>query len=432
MGILKRAWLYISRKRARAASLFVVMFVSAVLTISAFAVNSAASDAARYIRSSLGGYFKVTERSGNQPTDDTFVSEVMSSANIKTYNGLDYIELVSDLALIPGRFGGTEDERGKTVRMYGNTDSSLNEYYLMRSFVLTEGRHIDEKDNFKAVISKELAQMNGLGIGDAVAFRIGEQLGKMNPQSTGTPFSFEIVGIFEIEESLASADTGSLAEADIPANYVFTDTTALRTVRRTLTGSSTSRYNGGVMFFAENPEDLYGIIDSIQQNADISWQELEISVNDKAYRDAIIPLERISGFSTVLVIVLIIISISLLSLILFMHIRSRSREMGIYLSLGIRKAHILLQLLAENLILSIIALITAFLVTLPALGAAEEPFIRALSGSPLTESILELSVGTGETAIIAALCMITVVVSVGIASGFILRTHPKNILSESH
>ena len=69
MCVLKRAFLYVTRKRSKSILLFMIYLALTTLVMSAVAVGNASEKAATELRHTLGGYFKLennAEYSGKQ------------------------------------------------------------------------------------------------------------------------------------------------------------------------------------------------------------------------------------------------------------------------------------------------------------------------------------------------------------------------------
>ena len=89
--------------------------------------------------------------------------------NVSKYNGVDtYYMYVDGLELIPGSYSGTGMPGEFVPKFIGCTDSSLHERFIASSFMLAAD------DEHKAMISKEIAQLNGLSVGDTVTASVVE------------------------------------------------------------------------------------------------------------------------------------------------------------------------------------------------------------------------------------------------------------------
>ena len=77
------------------------------------------------------------------------------------------------------------------------SDSSANEYFALEMFRLISGRHVSSGDKGKAVVSEELAKVNGLSLGDRISLL--PNVGKEERETKmGT---VEIIGIYEMIDS---------------------------------------------------------------------------------------------------------------------------------------------------------------------------------------------------------------------------------------
>ena len=103
MNFTQRAFAYISRKKGKTVSLFLVVFVVAVFLISCFGVLKASERLSRDIRTSLGAAFYIranTEVSMNEKGETEVkenhvhitqkeIDEIMQTGEIKYYNTIN-------------------------------------------------------------------------------------------------------------------------------------------------------------------------------------------------------------------------------------------------------------------------------------------------------------------------------------------------------
>ena len=202
MGIGKHALLFLLRKKSKSVILLVILTVIATLVLICISIGSASDIAAQNLRETMGGYFKIEanlERETIQPVDDALVQKVMDSGGIKAYNGLSISYMLTDgLELVPGRFTAEGDYKAHLACFLSNTDTSLNEYFVLRSLSLKEGRHITPGDKNKALISDVLAQRNGLTIGDKFSSAIDSTDFPDEQKNAVKSITYEIVGIYQM------------------------------------------------------------------------------------------------------------------------------------------------------------------------------------------------------------------------------------------
>jgi ABC-type antimicrobial peptide transport system permease subunit len=358
--------------------------------------------------------------------------------------------MTDGLNLTPGRFTTQGDQKAHMARFLANTDSSLHEYFYLRSFTLTEGRHITPDDRFAAVVSNVLALTNSLSVGDTFsASYVPDAL----PDDIGdkqTQFDFTVVGIYEI----ASPQTDDInrAECDIQENFIFTDTASFRAMYENLSGSTSTVYSSGVTFFVEDPREMGALVAHLADIPGYDWDGFKIIQNNKAYNDSAVPLERMSGLILTFLVIIGVVSVVMLSLGLVMWMKDRKYEIGILMSVGIRKAGIITQHIVENLFIAVVAFLLAWGVS----GIAADRVGGALLGGIVGEAeasageqhadlqidydpgvvqavepedVLAIQVGIMEVLMIVGIGFAIIVLSTGLSSIMVLRMKPKEILS---
>ena len=83
---------------------------------------------------------------------------------------------------------------GQSVPYTVTLNSELSANFLNGTYTLEEGRHIQPDDSYAVLISKELADKNGLSVGDDIT---------MYDLDSDSENTFEIVGIFSGTEGMS-------------------------------------------------------------------------------------------------------------------------------------------------------------------------------------------------------------------------------------
>ena len=455
IGILKRAALFIARKKTKSVILLIIVFVLITLVAAGISIGNATEKAAENLRETLGGYFKLqTNWESPEPglVTDGLVDEIMRDGQIRAYNKMNILYLMAnDLTPIPGRFASENDLREKLLRLLSNTDSSLHEYFYTRALALREGRHITRKDRGKALISSALAQTNDLKIGDTISVTLSEEYAPPDSDAIGNRYSLEIVGIYEI--SFPQKTDDNTAECDIMENYIFIDESTVKQIDMDVSGTEREAYGNGAAFFLNDPQGMGAVVESVKQKNGISEGSFRITVNNKAYNDSMLPLIKLGSYTNILIVIIIIIGTLLLSLVMTMWMRDRLHEIGILLAIGIKKVSILGQHMLEALIVMAVALIIAWPVSgaiANALGSyllnivpVEEQTqqvnsrISAYENDPVdvSEAIraealdLDIQIGALEMLSLAGCSILIIAASVGVSSITVFKMKPKDILS---
>ncbi len=454
MSLYKRAILFLTRKKNKTIVLLLILTIISTLVLTCLSVGRAADIAAADLRKSLGGYFKIeSDYDSGQVgfADDNLVQDVIQNGGIKAYNGMTIQYMMTDgLQLTPGRFTSQGDPKASMARFLSNTDSSLHEYFYLRSFSLTEGRHINPDDQFTAVISSVLASDNNLTVGDSFTVSYPPETLPDDTDQFQTQYDLTVIGIYAVESEQTS-NSSDVAECDIQENFIFTDTASLRAMQENLTGKRTTRFSSGVAFFVSDPRELNSIVDRLSDLTDYDWDGFKIIKNNKAYNDSAVPLERMAGLITTFLLIIIFVSVVMLSLILVMWMKDRKYEIGILLSVGIRKTGIIAQHITENLLIAVLAFFISWGISGFAAarvgdmllgGIAEQTqevegdhFSREIYYDPVEvreiqpEELLSIQVGTTELVTIIGIGFLIVILSTGLSSIMVIRMKPKEILS---
>lgn len=443
MNIRKRAFLYLARNRKKAILLLAILTFITVLALLCVSVGNAANAAFRELREKMGGYFKI-EADYTQGKfgriDDALAKKVTDAGGIHAINGMDiqYFR-VEDLELEPGRFTSEVSSKAKLARFLGNTDSGLNEYFLLGYYSIVQGRHITNDDAGQALISDALAERNGLSVGDTFSVRFDEGNLPDEWKRRLKSHTLTVAGIYHIDSPQGQRDADT-AECDIEENFIFTDTAFVREVYGEASGHEIDTYTLGLAFFVENPRELDAILNGVLSWEDYDWDGYEVTKNNKTYENSAVPLERLAGLVGVMVLVIVIVSAVMLSLILFLWMRERVHETGIYLSIGIQKTKIACQQILENLAVAAAAFFLAWGICAAASGLAENVIADLLmesGGYELSsgakkeeEGGISIHTGAKELAEIAGVETALVLLSTGISSAAVLRMRPKDILSK--
>ena len=460
MNTLKRAALYIGRKRGRTLTVFLVLLILSTLAITGGAILRATQDAALSLRQSIGGSIKLELDESNSknwtyqqgvggvmvgyvgtPITDADIEKVMSVDGVHSYNGVgDGSVFAIDFSFISGfSFGAGSDYS----RLPSVSNSEYFNYFRRGAFKLVEGRHITPEDDHSVLISTALADRNGLKLGDTITVQCCYDAG-------GYPnVSLKIVGIYE-----ATDDGQFHTTSTDKRNRLIIDHKAMQEIMM----HDFIQYDNGVEFFVDDPKNIDKIAAQIQK-LDLDWNCFKLTIDNTAYEAVASSLTAMQNMVTGLIIGLVLVSIIVLSLILGMWIKQRTREVGILLSIGISKSKIVLQYVVEILFIAIIAFgLSYFSGSTIAQGASDLIFNQVAETQPVIQpetpddgtEYLDI---TGEyipydlsnvakvesvpvevtpqiLLLVYLIGTINVIVSVILSSANIIRMKPKQILSK--
>ena len=376
MGAMKRTVRYLTRKWKKSILLFAIFLVVGTLVISGISIQSASEQAATNLRRSFGGGFvmkvdhsvqskferrdvgngsyamvytgesltkEIADKVASVPGVSGYNAENIGPANLKTMEG-DYLELKS----IEGSMFANEPVLSKQANIYGYTNTQEADMFTGGSIELIEGRQITPKDQNAVLIHKELAEKNGLKLGDQFIIAMNSQITGGDEEGGKLKETVTIVGIFDskVSQQVSVFSTpGELLE-----NTVLMD---VETSVKLLSWSSAGYYK--VHYRVNDPAELNNIMQEVKKLNSIDWSCYSISTDNKTYEVATTPLDNLSGLITTLIIIITIIGVAVLILLLTMWTKSRTHESGILLSLGIGKFKIIMQHMAEVFIIAILA-----------------------------------------------------------------------------
>ena len=451
MNFAKRAFLYVSRKKGKTLSLFLLIFIVAVFLISCFGVLNASEKLSKDIRSSLSAAFYIranttvsmnengeTEvRENSVNISQKQIDEIMKAGDIRYCNPINYGFAKSDaIQFIPGDKHTDESNMGKVTAL---RFSALAPDFADETAVLIEGNPITETDNRKILISEQLARANHLSVGDVITLthaKLGELDGAyIDEIPIKTAYvQVEVSGIYKLNiEDAAIQPTAGVAE-----NGIYASLDVLNELHESVTGT----YTGEVDFYITDPAQLESITRKVQLLPSIDWTTHFIRTNDFQYSKIADELHSLGDLVEILLVLVSIVSTAVLTLILTMRIRSRMQEAGIMLAAGISKRQILAQLLLEVLSVTVIALDLSYIASLGItrfLGYSlfgelqpnllnEETLMTGAKSSVQIENYLKL--GIAEISLIYLCQFVVITVSTFVSSIMMIRLKPKEILSK--
>lgn len=428
MTTSKRAWIYAVRMKKRTMMLILLFTVLMTISLLGITLYAASRDAAQALRGSLGGYFTLQlsgTDSGNEKTNEALLEQVRTLEGIRDCNGVDtYYLYVKDLTLIPGSYHGSGQTNEFVPRFIGCTNSSLHERFIASSYQLAEGRHITADDHDKAIISRDVADQNGLTLGDMIKGSVVEGVRGYPDYAYGTQVEYEIVGIYTVTRNEpASPQT---PECDLQENVIFTDIASakyLYSIKFPDRSPADFRYSSGIMLFLTDPARMAETVENLKQQPYADWDAYIISENNAAYLQAAAPIQKAETVSFFLLIVLLVLSIGILTLLLLLWTRERMTEIGILISLGISPGEIGLQILLETYIAAVPAYIAAVLLSI-ILSHALGGTLSGLMGE------LQFSLHPLQAVVILCCSAVVILIAVLLASISIMRKKPKHILTD--
>lgn len=478
MSIFKRAFLYVTRKRGKTILLFAILLIMATFVLTGLSIWKAAEAAQLDLRQSLGGTFDVRVDWDNSPyvvkeiiknevdeeTGKTSMSYFIYStvqltpeniAAIKTVSGVkncsaqqDNLVPFDELSLFPGTVPVDEKLRHRT-KTFGVCDSEGDELFTTGTLTLTEGRHISDSDTHVAVISQDLAEENELSIGDYITAHV---YNTEDDDYTGEEIRVQIIGLFtpnvveQIDETVTAYDKIQ--------NRVFVD---MQTSKE-FDGDEINYGFNAVNVAIDDPQNMERIVADVKALSEIDWTAFTVDVDNETYENAAAPLATLNELVVTLLVVIIVVSAIILALILTLWTKTRIHEIGVFLSVGIRKSAIIGQYLIEVLLIAVLAFGLSYFTSNAIAGQIgnrlleqsmqtgpedEDSAVAAASATavdvggdtliqkPLpSESGIEVSVGLDSLALLYVIGLAIVIVAVSASSITVMCLKPREILAK--
>lgn len=422
MNLGLRAILYTVRKWKKTLLVFCLILSISTLVLSGLAIADAQEEQTEEVRGTTGASFTVqrdistggwSSGSGGSYSTQEFMTEDMirEIASVDGIQGYD-----ASLITLPRIFNADGEElehENYSFYNYGSYNSQYHELFLSGSFELVEGSHITDDMPDGIIISKELAEWNGLKVGDTLT-------GIYYPENNTPAVDMEIVGIFDVvadkEDQVNMYDDSSYYEY---SSFVFCSMDAAEGLIKGWgeDGDGISE----AYFYVTDAAQLDNVIKDVQNISSINWNNYTITSNDEVYQNISSALSDTGTLITTLIIVITVVSMVLITLILFMSVRSRKRETGILLAVGIAKPAVVLQYQLETLLIAVPAFPIAYVCSKQVAGTLGTLFGKTAENVIVTPEHFML------VAIAGCILLIMAVLLSGIPA---MRLKPRQILSQ--
>ena len=396
MSLIRRAFLYLTRKRVKTISLFVIVLVITTLALSSVSLKDAVETAQLNVRQSLGGCLIVKPNydqssnwevdtidgtvtgmhfTGALPTKELAETIEQELDGLRGYNlsGVDFVRLfkapdgnpqngydLSHIAVGINSYdaklmaeakesGFAHSDNAATYNVSVCTDSSLDYYFMNNEVRLVAGRHINENETGVVMINEKLAEFNDLQIGDMIYVRDSNVHLYQKGMTEAVFAPVEIVGLFEVVKEYPVEFSFTA-----PENMIFI-TAGTREIYDVTYEETTSPFKS-IYFYAEEPDDLDHMIEQVQALPGFEeGGDFVVTVRNEALHAIKGPLQNIGQIVTILIVLILVVGVIILSLVLSARTKERVRETGILLSVGVKKTNILLQYLVEMTVIVLLA-----------------------------------------------------------------------------
>ena len=423
--MIKNAIAYITRKRNRTLIIFIILTIVLSCLYSCLTIMKSSDEIEKALYESSNSSISITRKDGNYFNVNEFKDiEKLKEIEeiIMQYDGLAKLK---DAKVVSGeqRINREDlsDEFKNVVSLEATNNTKRNILFSSGVFTIKEGKNIGENDKDSIIVHEEFAKQNNLKLGDEVNLELLdiEKSGKIKSHK------FKIIGIFSGKKH----ETYTGLSSDFSENMVFID---YATSQEILNKSENNKIANKILMYSGSAESTDLALNKLKE-LKIDESTYFVKKDSNAFEES---LESVSGIKHIIKIMTYSIMLGgmvVLSLILILWLRERIYEIGIFLSIGTSKIHIIMQFIFELIFISIPSIISSLFLGNVLLKVIVDGFINSedsmiSGGSLINNSSFMLNITTlGQSYLIL---ISIIVLSVVFASSLILIKKPKEILSK--
>lgn len=314
MNFWKRAFYYISRKRQKSALMFLIFIVINSMVLGTLGIRDASADVLRSLRENAESKVILEKR---QTTENFTMDDVLEIGKLENVNWINCIwsENYSIPELTPIT-GAEQSDNLFTVHFQNKVEN--DSVFEEKIYRLTEGNF--PQNNNEIVINQLLAEQNGLKIGD----RISED--------------FLIVGFFlsgTERQQTDKVDTVNRIENQIYGmNDAWQNTESEKLTK--------------IVCYVKEPELLSELADELEVQY---GENAYVKADDNTYQKIKLSVKQTDRITLLVLAITLVTGCIVTGLLLSMWMRGRKTEIAVYISLGMNKGNIFLQMELEEMIL---------------------------------------------------------------------------------
>lgn len=456
--MIKNAFRYVRRKLFKTLIIFLIISLMASLSIIGLSIKGATDKASKETFKNITNSFSIeinrqvnpgTPRGGGNVRGRD-ISEIAKNKHIDSY--IKRINSVADLVdhdiiETPETLENQSPERGKnfkrTVMLTGVNDSRKENKFVSGAYRLVAGKAISKNDKNKILIHKDLAEKNGLNVGDKLKLK-SNLFDADNEKRADKTVEVEIKGLFDGHNK-----GGVSAAQELYENTLITD---IETAAEVYGNNENTAAYQDATFFVKGDENIDSLIEELEK-LDIDWQQYNLVKSSSNYPALQKSIEGVYGVANKLFVGSMIFAGILVTLLLFLWMNARKKEIAILLAIGISKFKILIQLGLELIIVTIPALVCSFFlanfvgervgnnILMKVTGGIAKQLAKQSESTGLgggaevdgfnkTLSSLNMCIGSKEFILVAMFMMGILAIALMISSLNVLRKRPKELLTD--
>lgn len=431
MNFFKRAIRYIWRQRLRSLILLLTFTLLATTSLICISSGKAAKAGTKEVKETIGASVRIQldESPKNYGTPEKsdqgyyyvykgdwlsrkIIDEIVALPGVVNINGKDETGFYG----LPDSFEpfwGMIQDPNLSTPYQAILNSAMDAKFLNGTYTLEKGRHIQPDDSYTALISKELADKNGLSVGDKITFR-----NEIDSSETST---FTIVGIFSGTEGMTKS---AITPDGIPANCGYIDMNSINEIYYKDEGHEGYSY---LDVYTNSVEEAKELMETIKNLPIMKGKTFTYEVNSEDFDLISKPLSSLDSMISTAVTIIATVGGAIIVLLLLLWTRSRKREIGILLAIGKSKGEIIGQFLTENLLMGILSIISSSALSI-LLADKVGAFIISKSGEDISN--LSVTIAPSDMILIFGIGLLIICLAVAVASYTVIRLKPKDILTK--
>ena len=406
------------RLKARSVLTFAIIFSVMFLSMFGNFIIRLCEDNRERFYGPLDGAYHVTDEEyqpfltyGAAEMLEEDVDAINKISAIKWYSGyFEDVEYIGDglftrdrvpgdgATIVPDTAGGTPKVYySKGFQLVGVTSMDILSEVYSGKLTVTQGSPITEENNMsrhnKIVISEELAEKNGLSVGDTVSLNIyspflGDESIDRRKHDEADCFAFIIGGIYRHSEDNSA---GVSAPWEVGANHIYVPISVLDELSR-------HKYvkhlqNNGAEDPTLVPDALY-----FHLNGAAAASGVENALNEIGFRSNIVltefvsdaassPSARLSQVISAVLVCIVAVGMGVLLLAILFNMKARHKELAVLAALGQNRHGIALSFFAELLLLGTASLLAGGLVMVGVIRLLAVPLTQYLYSAEITSQL---------------------------------------------
>ena len=359
--MIKNAFSYVTRKGVKSLIICLVILFMSTLSLIGLSIKDATNVSANKSFSSITNSFTMeinrqynfgTPRgAGNIKEQD--INKITNSKDIdscvKRINSVADLENL-DLVQTSNASSNPSKNFNRTVMLTGVNDSKKESKFVSGAYKLVSGKHLTSKDSHQVLIHKDLAQKNGLKVGDTFWLK-SNLYDADNEKGANERVKVKIKGLFDGHNS-----GGVTAAQELYENNLITD---LDTAAKVYGNTRDTAVYQDATFFVKGNKDLDRVIKNIEK-LDIDWKNYVLIKSTSNYPALQQSISSMYSIANKLFIGSIIFAGVVVALLLLLWMNARKKEIAIFMSIGISKGKIFIQFVTELIMISIPAYIGSY------------------------------------------------------------------------